>query len=41
MGSLVLGINTFYMLFCFFKLFAAVGKGLILECALNGVRSSV
>ena len=29
MGGLILGVNTLYMLFCFFKLLALVGKGLI------------
>ncbi len=29
MGGLILGVNTLYMLFCFFKLFPMVGKGLI------------
>ena len=28
MGGLILGANTLYKLFCFFKLFAAIGKGL-------------
>ncbi len=28
MGGLILGINTLYRLFCFFKLFPMVGKGL-------------
>ncbi len=28
MGGLILGVNTLYMLFCFFKLFPMVGKGL-------------
>ncbi len=28
MGGLVLGVNTLYRLFCFFKLFPMVGKGL-------------
>jgi len=28
MGGLILGVNTLYMLFCFFKLLALVGKGL-------------
>ncbi len=28
MGDLVLGVNTLYRLFCFFKLFPVVGKGL-------------
>ncbi len=28
MGFLVLGVNTIYRLFCFFKLFPMVGKGL-------------
>jgi len=30
MGGLILGINTLYMLSCFVKQFALVGKGLIL-----------
>ncbi len=29
MGGLVLGVNTLYRLFCLFKLFPMVGKGLI------------
>ena len=29
MGVLILGVNTLYRLFCFFKLFVMVGKGLI------------
>ena len=29
MGVLILGVNTLYRLFCFFKLFLMVGKGLI------------
>ncbi len=29
MGGLILSVNTLYRLFCFFKLFAVVGKGLI------------
>ncbi len=28
MGGLILGVNTLYRLFCFFKLFPVVGKGL-------------
>ncbi len=28
MGSLILGVNTLYRLFCFFKLFPMVSKGL-------------
>ncbi len=28
MGSLILGVNTLYRLFCFFKLFIIGGKGL-------------
>ncbi len=28
MGCLILGVNTLYRLFCFFKLFAMIGKGL-------------
>ncbi len=28
MGGLILGVNTFYRLFCFFNLFPMVGKGL-------------
>ncbi len=31
MGGLVLGVNTLYRLFCFFKLFPMVGKGLIIH----------
>ena len=31
MGVLLLGVNTLYRLFCFFKLFLMVGKGLINE----------
>ncbi len=27
-GSLILGVNTLYRLYCFFKLFPMVGKGL-------------
>ena len=27
-GGLILGVNTLYRLFCFFKLFLMVGKGL-------------
>ncbi len=29
MGGLILGVNTLYRLFCFFKLFPMVDKGLI------------
>ncbi len=29
MGGLILGVNTLYRLFCLFKLFPMVGKGLI------------
>ncbi len=29
MGGLLLGVNILYTLFCFFKLFPMVGKGLI------------
>ncbi len=32
MGFLILGVNTLYRLFCFFKLFPMVGKGLIMFC---------
>ena len=28
-GGLILGVNTLYMLFCFFKLLAVVGNELI------------
>ncbi len=28
MEGLILGVNTLYRLFCFFKLFTMVGKGL-------------
>ena len=28
MGVLILGVNTLYRVFCFFKLFLMVGKGL-------------
>ena len=28
MGGLILGVNTLYMLFCFFKLLAVVGNEL-------------
>ncbi len=28
MGGVILGVNTLYRLFCFFKLFPVVGKGL-------------
>ncbi len=31
MGGLILGVNTSYRLFCFFKLFPMVGKGLTAE----------
>ncbi len=30
-GGLILGVNTLYRLFCFFKLFPKVGKGLIIN----------
>ena len=30
MGVLILGVNTLYRLFCFFKLFLMVGKGLLM-----------
>ena len=30
-GGLILGVNTLYMFFCFFKLFAVVGNELILS----------
>ncbi len=29
MGGLILGVNTLYRIFCVFKLFPMVGKGLI------------
>ena len=29
-GGLILGVNTLYMFFCFFKLFAVVGNELML-----------
>ena len=29
MGVLILGVNTLYRLFCFFKLFLMAGKGLL------------
>ncbi len=29
MGGLILGVNTLYRLFCFFKLFSMVGKRII------------
>ena len=32
MGVLILGVNTLYRLFCFFKLFLMVGKGLMEMC---------
>ncbi len=32
MGGLILGVNTLYRLFCFFKLFPMVGKGLRYHC---------
>jgi len=31
MGGLILGVNTLYMLSCFLKQFALVGKGLMLR----------
>ena len=31
MGVIILGVNTLYRLFCFFKLFLMVGKGLTQE----------
>jgi len=31
MGGLILGVNTLYRVFCFFKLFLMVGKGYIKE----------
>ncbi len=31
MGGLILGVNTFYRLFCFFKLFPMVGKGRVVS----------
>ena len=30
-GGLILGVNTLYMFFCFFKLFAVVGNELMLH----------
>ncbi len=43
MGGLLLGVNTLYRIFCFFKLFPTVGKGLtamagqfITECLYAG-----
>ncbi len=36
MGGLILGVNTLYMLFCFFKLFLTVDKGLILSLCYAG-----
>lgn len=36
MGGLILGINTLYTLFCFFGLFAVVGKGSIATADLCG-----
>ncbi len=32
MGGLILGVNTLYRLFCFFKPFPMVGKGLKGHC---------
>ena len=32
-GGLILGVNTLYMFFCFFKLFAVVGNELICDTA--------
>ncbi len=34
MGGLILGVNTLYRLFCFFKPFPIIGKGL--KCGLRG-----
>ena len=33
MGGLILGVNTLYMLSCFLKQFALVGKGLTIQVA--------
>ena len=33
MEGLILSVNTLYRLFCFFKLFLMVGKGLLSICA--------
>ncbi len=38
MGGLILGVNTLYRLFCFFKLFPMVGKGLIAAYAGNRIQ---
>ncbi len=38
MGGLILGINTLYRLFCFFKLFPMVGKGLALKIQVMGAQ---
>ena len=35
MGVLILGVNSLYRLFCFFRLFLMVGKGLT-EKSLQG-----
>jgi len=37
MGGLILGVNTLYMLSCFLKQFALVGKGLIFWFAAQAV----
>ena len=34
-GGLILGVNTLYMLFCFFKLLAVVGNELIYQYNVN------
>ena len=34
-GGLILGVNTLYRLFCFFKLFLMDGKGLMRERELD------
>ncbi len=42
-GGLILGVNTLYRLFCFFKLFPVVGKGLtndLNECIESVIRAS-
>ena len=36
MGGLILGVNTLYMLSCFLKQFALVGKGLTLVESVGG-----
>ncbi len=41
MGGLIVGVNTLYRLFCFFKLFPMVGKGLSVLCIILCYRGGI